>query len=132
MLSRLLVSCLHVSYATIPVQVKVSIRDVEEGTHLREFSLYSPRDSTATVAIIMVSRSLASLQKSSVKPRSSSCGPQSMSGESRRQIVMQASVTYEYLRGTKDEGSYLGPSRVLINKRRMRGFKVSCLKHSCA
>ena len=33
---------------------------------------------------------------------------------------MQVEVTYEYLRGTKDDGSYLGPSRVLINKRRMR------------
>ncbi|CAL8467040.1 g6576 [Coccomyxa elongata] len=73
-------------------QVKVSIRDVEEGTHLREFSLYSPKDSTATVATIT------------------------------------ASVTYEYLRGTKDEGSYLGPSRVLINKRRTRGFKAAGVK----
>ena len=33
-------------------------------------------------------------------------------------------ITYEYLRGTRDEGSYLGPSRVLINKRRMREVRL--------
>ena len=33
---------------------------------------------------------------------------------------MQVAITYEYLRSTRDDGSYLGPSRVLINKRRMR------------
>lgn len=29
-------------------------------------------------------------------------------------------MSYEYLMGTEDQGSYLGPSRVLINKRRVR------------
>ena len=29
-------------------------------------------------------------------------------------------MSYEHLMGTADEGSYLGPSRVLINKRRLR------------
>ncbi|CAK0735032.1 hypothetical protein CVIRNUC_000518 [Coccomyxa viridis] len=38
----------------------------------------------------------------------------------RIMATLKVEVTYEYLRGTKDDGSYLGPSRVLINKRRMR------------
>ena len=29
-------------------------------------------------------------------------------------------MSYEHLMGTADEGSYLGPSRVLINRRRLR------------
>lgn len=41
---------------------------------------------------------------------------------------MQVEITYEYLRGTRDDGFYTGPSRVLINKRRMREV---CAAHPC-
>ena len=43
---------------------------------------------------------------------------------SMRRCDVQVMITYEYLRGTRDEGSYLGPSRVLINKRRMREVRL--------
>ena len=39
-------------------------------------------------------------------------------------INVQVEVTYEYLRGTRDDGSYMGPSRVLIKKRRMREVRA--------
>ena len=42
---------------------------------------------------------------------------------------VQVVITYEYLRGTRDEGSYLGPSRVLINKRRMREVRLRNQSH---
>lgn len=38
---------------------------------------------------------------------------------------LQAEVGYEYMRGTTDEGSYLSPSRVQINKRKLRTLAVS-------
>jgi hypothetical protein len=40
----------------------------------------------------------------------------------------QALVSYEWLMGTADEGSYLGPSRVLINRRRLRGGPKATLE----
>ena len=36
----------------------------------------------------------------------------------------QAEVSYEYMRSTTDEGGYLSPSRVVINKRRIRTLAV--------
>ena len=39
-------------------------------------------------------------------------------------VYAQAEVSYEYMRGTTDEGGYLSPSRVVINKRRIRTLAV--------
>ncbi|KAK9824108.1 hypothetical protein WJX72_007801 [[Myrmecia] bisecta] len=36
--------------------------------------------------------------------------------------TMKAEVEYQWLRGTRDEGAYLGASRIFINKRKMRAF----------
>ena len=47
---------------------------------------------------------------------------------SQRGMRAQALVSYEWLMGTADEGSYLGPSRVLINRRRMRGGPKATLE----
>lgn len=45
--------------------------------------------------------------------------------------VHQAEVSYKWLRGTKDDGGYLGPSRLLMNKRKMRSVMVSlCALHA--
>jgi len=38
--------------------------------------------------------------------------------------LLQAEVSYEYMRGTTDEGNYLTPSRVIINKRKMGSLAV--------
>lgn len=38
--------------------------------------------------------------------------------------VLQAEVTYEWLRGTKDDGGYKSPSRLLMNKRKLRSVIV--------
>ena len=43
--------------------------------------------------------------------------------------VAQAEVSYEYLRETGDQGSYLGPSRVLINKRKRRSGPKATLEY---
>ena len=43
--------------------------------------------------------------------------------------LAQAEVSYEYLRGTSDQGSYLGPSRVLINKRKRRSGPKATLEY---
>jgi len=37
----------------------------------------------------------------------------------RKVATLKAEVSYEYMRGTTDEGNYLTPSRVIINKRKM-------------
>ena len=44
-------------------------------------------------------------------------------------FVAQAEVSYEYLRGTCDQASYLGPSRVLINKRKRRTGPKATLEY---
>lgn len=106
------------------LQVKVPIKELQEGTHVREFGLVALKDSNSTVATIKVTSDLyLSLREDDVAAFQSNffAGHSAML---RGVLVLQASVCYEYLRGTRDEGSYMGPSRVLINKRRMRGFKV--------
>lgn len=43
-------------------------------------------------------------------------------------LPVQAEVTYEWLRGTHDDGHYLSPSRLLMNKRKLRSVMVKfCL-----
>ena len=37
---------------------------------------------------------------------------------------MQAELSYEYMRGTTDEGNYLHPSKVQINKRKLGSLAV--------
>ncbi|KAK9805362.1 hypothetical protein WJX73_006658 [Symbiochloris irregularis] len=36
--------------------------------------------------------------------------------------TVHAEVTYKWLRGTRDDGAYLGPSRLVMNKRKMRSM----------
>lgn len=45
---------------------------------------------------------------------------------------MQAEISYDYLRGTTDEGNYLHPSRVMINKRKLGPLAVSTPHSSLA
>lgn len=65
-------------------QVKLPIKDFQQGTHIKEFALKDTGDSSHDIATI------------------------------------QAEVTYEWLRGTHDDGHYLSPSRLLMNKRKLR------------
>ena len=41
--------------------------------------------------------------------------------------AVQAEVTYEWLRGTKDDGGYNSASRLLMNKRKLRSTMVNML-----
>ena len=40
-------------------------------------------------------------------------------------LTLQAEISYDYLRGTTDEGNYLHPSKVMINKRKLGPLAVS-------
>ena len=39
---------------------------------------------------------------------------------------MQAEVTYEWMRGTKDEGGYNASSKLTLNRRKLRKAVRSC------
>ena len=44
----------------------------------------------------------------------------------------QVEVTYEWMRGTVDEGAYISPSRVVINRRKLRALMVRSAALGCA